>query len=165
MPEGIETWQKTSAQNVWLTRFDRHGNPKAYRVAGEEGARVQVKTDDREFMQQKAPNGPFTNGMLKRVDADQNADPETASVNALTSDELKLIFRKKGPPFTKAVGELDERNVRRMRDMCDDVDASASQLKALQDRIDNEFTKTVVTSTYKEMQADGDVYGAGRPIS
>lgn len=159
--EGEEVWEITTPGRVWLTVTDDRGRSKSVSVGGtgKPGARIRISTLDREMMQDSLVedrSDPFVNGMLKRVDGDQNSDERTASDQALTSEELAELFEKKGNAFQSAVKKLNELNVRRLREMAEPLDAAASQIAFLDSHIEEHYRAGGDTPTYRELKGAGD---------
>lgn len=158
--EGEEIWETTTDGTVWVMTTDDRGKDKPVSVGGKVGQRLRIKSLDREICQDTVlddASDPFTNGLLKRVDADQNTDERTASQQALSTEELMAIFEKTGNAFQSSVRRLNELNVRRLREAADALDAKASQLSFLDEHIATNYKGGGDTPTYREMQADRDV--------
>lgn len=156
--EGEEIWETTTAGHVWVNKTDDRGRSKTERVGGKEGARLRIKTVDREIAQEEGgERNAFDSGLLKRVDARAAEEPETQSAQALTTEELVVGFSKSGNAFQAYVNALSEINVRRMDDMAEAVDASASQINYLKRHIKEKYRVGGDTPTYKEMAERGDV--------
>lgn len=99
---------------------------------------LRISTEDRILAQEACINrsvDPFTNGMLIRRDADQQADERTVSPDALTTEQLVALFAKSGKAFETAVDRLGEIPVRRLAEMAPEVDASVSQVAHLEKSI------------------------------
>lgn len=159
--DGEEVWETTTDGRVWVATTDIRGKVKLVSAGGKTGTRLRISSADREANQDRVIedlDDPFTNGMLRRVDADQNADESTASDQALTTDDLMKLFAKSGMAFQSAVKKLNERNIRRMREMCEAVDASTSQVAFLDAYVAENFRKEGSMPSYKEMFTDD-----GRP--
>lgn len=137
--EGEEVWEVTTAGRIWLqqTTYTRTGQPifKDISVGPNKiGAHLRISTDDRRYNQEQVAdtkNDVFRNGMLVRVDVNQQLDEDTASPEALTTEDLLSIYAKNGKAFQTAVDKLSELPIRRLRDMADAVDASAKQVEYL----------------------------------
>lgn len=157
---GEEIWETTTEGRVWVTSTDDRGKERAVAVGGKVGQRLRIASLDREICQDRIlddTSDPFVNGLLKRIDADQNADERTASQQALSTEELMSIFDKTGNAFQSAVRKLNELNVRRLREAADALDAKASQLAFLDEHLATNYKGGGDTPTYREMQADRDV--------
>lgn len=153
--EGEEIWETTTPGTIWVNQVDDRGREKQVKVGGAIGQRLRIQSMDREVAQGNVMDDlsdPFTNGLLKRVDADQQLDPETASDQALDTEQLVAIFAKKGAAFQTAVAKLNELNVRRMAGMAEAVDASASQITFLKEQV-GLYRQEGDTETYREMKA------------
>jgi len=134
---GEEVWETTTDGTVWVPIVDVRGRESYVEVGGVAGSVLRITSIDREVAQDRVPTGndPFVNGMLRRIDADQNADPKTASDQALGTDELVAVFTKSGTAFRAAVDKLSEHNVRRLYEAMELVDATASQQAYLREKI------------------------------
>lgn len=154
--EGQEIWETTTEGTVWVSVVDERNRERAVSVGGKVGSRLRLTALDREIVQDAILNSgsdPFTNGLLRRVDADQNLDPATSTDQAFSTEQLLVLFSKSGNAFQAAVRRLNEVNVRRMADMAEGVDASASQIAFLEALIEEKFRIHGSTPTYDEMMA------------
>lgn len=161
--EGEEIWETTIPGRIWVITTDDRGKEKPISVGPKVGARLRIKSLDREVAQDSIltdDGDPFTNGMLKRVDADQNDNPQTASTQALTTEELSAVYTKSGAAFQAAVRKLNELNVRRLREMAEVLDAKASQISFLDSHIEEHYKRGSDTPTYRELKGIGEVAGA-----
>lgn len=157
---GEELWHTTTAGTVWVTITDDRGREKQLSAGGRKGAPLRIKTVDREINQEaiyEVEADPFRNGLLKRVDADQNEDESTASDQALDDTQLVKFFSKNGTNFQKAIAGLNEINVRRLRAMADDVDITTAQLAHLEEVIEQKYRKHGDSRTYRELMGLGEV--------
>lgn len=151
--EGEEIWATTTGGVVWVPVVDARGRENVIRVGDFAGSELRISTIDREVAQSRVrPVGtdPFRNGMLKRIDADQNLVPETASTQAVSTDELTAIFAKNGNAFRSAVGQLNEHNVRRLNDLAEPMDATASQSAFLRELIES-YKPKVDEASYRDL--------------
>lgn len=158
--EGEEIWETTTPGTVWVMVTDDRGRDKAVSVGGKPGQRLRIKSMDREICQDRIlddSGDPFVNGLLKRVDADQNDDEKTVSDQALSTEELMAIFEKTGNAFQVTVRKLNELNVRRLREAAEHLDAKASQLSFLDEHIEANYKGGGDTPTYRELKGIGDV--------
>ena len=154
--EGEEIWQTTTDGTVWVQTTDGRGGSREVSVGGRTGAVLRIKTLDREIAQEAIFDidaDPFRNGLLKRVDADQNENENTSTDQAYTTEELLKVFSKSGNAFQSFVNKLNEVNVRRMKDIADSVDATQSQVAYLEKVIEEKYRKHGDTRTYREMMA------------
>lgn len=154
--EGEEIWETTTPGRVWVTTTDDRGREKQISVGPGVGQRLRLKSTDREVAQDSVlddASDPFTNGLLKRVDADQQLDASTKSDQALDTDQLLALFAKKGNAFQAAVAKLNELNVRRLSEMAEAADASASQIAHLKEVIVENYRQEGDTPTYREIKA------------
>ncbi len=150
--EGMEIWETTTAGRVWVTVTER-GKERETSVGGKVGAKLRISEDDRQVNQDRCyePSGdPFINGLLRRVDA--GATPDDNSEHALDERQLMVGFAKSGKAFHAYVDKLNELNTRRMRDLCERVDASQSQVAYLDKVIKERYRIEGDTETYRELK-------------
>lgn len=161
----LETWETTTPGRVWVTTtsYTRHGQPVMKDISvgpNKVGAKLKISTADREMNQERVAdpaNDPFTNGLLVRLDADQNLTPATVSVDAVPTKNLLELFKKNGNAFHAAVDKLGEIPVRRLRELADQVDASAKQVEYLDEVITTKFRRSA-----SQTDAVFDLTGARR---
>lgn len=143
----IETWEITTEGRVWVrvTQYTRHGQPQEKDVSvgpKRPGQKLKISQADREANQEMISDealDPFRNGLLVRVDADQQANPRTASTDAVKTEDLMAIFDLKDAAFRDAISELGQIPIRRLREMAPHVDASMSQVAILDEVIDERY--------------------------
>lgn len=153
--EGEEIWELTVPGAVWVEVTNDRGKAVPLCVGGRPGARLRISTEDRIITQEQIVErelDPFVNGMLCRIDADQQDDEKTASVDALTTEDLMKVFSKSGRAFQAAVDKLNQTSVRRMNEMAEDVDATASQITYLKDSIATRWPIGGDTKVYREIK-------------
>ena len=161
----METWAITTEGRVWLqvTSFTRHGQPIDKDVSlgpRKVGQKLTISAADRERNQENASDpafDPFVNGLLVRLDVDQNTVQATVSSDALSTAALLAIYELRGDAFRQALVGLGQVPIRRLREMADSVDATASQIGALEDVID-EFR-----NARSQVDAVFDLNGERRP--
>jgi hypothetical protein len=144
---GEEVWETTTEATSWFRVTDDRGRERSMSVGGKVGARLRITTVDREINQDLAMYGhdAFTSGLLRRVD-----DTTANSPNTMTDQELTLGFSKAGRAFQAFVDKLTELNVRRMRGMSTDVDATVAQVSYLDQVIKEKFRIEGDTPSYRE---------------
>lgn len=158
--EGEELWETTTDGLLYYLVTDTRGREKEKSVGGKAGTRLKISTVDREMNQdaiQDERSDPWHNGFLRRVDADQNLDERTATDQALSTEELMAVFAKSGNAFQAAVRKLNERNVRRLREMVELVDASQSQQAFIEAHITENYKVQGSMPSYDELARDGDI--------
>lgn len=151
--EGEEIWETTTPGTVWVQVTDDRGKEKSVSVGGKPGQRLRIKSLDREVNQDailEDASDPFTNGLLKRVDADQQLNPQTASDQVLTTEQLLETFKSSGNAFRSKVTKLNELNVRRLVEMAEAADASASQISFLREHV-AQYRQEGDTPTWREL--------------
>lgn len=151
--EGEEIWETTTDGTVWVTMTDERGKVQQKSFGGKAGTRMRIKTIDR-LANEDAVYGEsiFDNGLLIRIDAEAERDPDKAQ-NAMSTEELVAGFSKSGAAFRAFVDRLNELNTRRMRSMCEIQDASQSQLAYLDKVIKERYRVEGDTPTYRELKA------------
>lgn len=162
--EGEEIWETTTEGRVWVTTSDARNKEKPVSVGGQVGQRLRISVDDREINQDaimNAADDPFVNGLLKRIDQDQNDDERTKTDQALSSEDLAKLFAKSGNAFQSAVRKLNELNVRRLREMAEGLDASGSQVRFLDEHVAEHYRNEGTMPSYNEMLASGLIRSGG----
>lgn len=157
---GEEVWETTVLGMVWLKVGDGRGGEKDVSVGGTVGQRLRIKTEDRIINQEVCINrdqDPFTNGTLVRVDADQMEDPRTASPDALSVEAMQEIFNLGPAEFSERIDTLGELSLRRMKDMAEGVDATASQIRKVKELIEARYPLGGHMPIYDELKAIGSV--------
>jgi len=147
--EGEEVWaiQVPGAVTLRVTTFNRFGQAVEGAMTvgpNRSGQQFRIKTEDREENQaicMSPEHDPFLNGMLVRVDADQQQDPRTASKDALTTESLLDIFDLEGKAFEAKVRSLGELPLRRLADVGESMDASHRQINFVRELIAERYTK------------------------
>lgn len=150
-----EIWESCVRGRTWVEITDHRGAPKNISVVGV-GSRLRITTIDRIRNQEvvRDPQGdPFLNGMLMRVDSDQKQDPTTDSSQVHSDDDLKMVFTLEEDAFTVYVDELNELNVRRLKEMAP-AHASVAQDKFLTELLLRKWPIGGDTPTYREMQGN-----------
>lgn len=156
--EGEEIWESLIQGDIWVPVTDAQGKERTVRVRG--GGKLRLTPLDRELIQEICVSSDldmFTNGFLRRIDADQNEDPKTASNVALDVGDLVAVFELGGDEFNAKVDTLNEICVRRMIDLADAADATVSQANYLKESLAERWPIGGDTPTYREMMADEKV--------
>lgn len=146
-PSTTETWELRVHGRVILTvlKANRFGQPMEERLVlgpNRKGMRFDISTDDRVDNQRliaDKEHDPFVNGMLYRVDGDQQAVEETASTQALSDEAVIEILDLKEPAFKARVSQLGEVAVRGIRDMAEAAGASHGKVIWLDEHIRERF--------------------------
>ena len=147
-----EIWESCVKGRVWVEVTDHRGAPKVVSAVGV-GSRVRITTHDRQRNQEAIRNeqdDPFINGMLRRVDEGASDDEYTKSDQTHSDDDLKGVFELEQAAFEEYVKELNEINVRRMKEMAP-VHASVLQDKFLTEQLETRWPIGGDTPTYREM--------------
>ncbi len=151
--EGEEVWETTTAGRTFYSTTDNFGRVRESSVGGKVGAKLRIKTTDREYVQESCQNpdvDPFVNGMLVRVD--EATKPEDNSPEAMRVETLLVGFTKNGNAFRAFVDGLNELNTRRMRDMAEASDATVAQVAYLEEVIKARYRKEGDTPSYRQMK-------------
>lgn len=162
----VETWEITTEGRVWLqvTSFTRHGQPQDKDVSlgpKKIGQKLKISVSDRERNQENVSDpqfDPFLNGLLVRVDADQQQVKATMSTDALTTGDLLALYELRGEDFRAAVELLGQVPIRRLREMAETVDATTSQVTILDDVIQERYRRAA-----SQPDAVFDLGGQRRP--
>src|SRR5512140_368755 len=135
-----EVWEVQTASQIVINvmKANRFGQAIADQLIlgpNRIGARVEISPEDRRDNQNACADpvhDVFTNGMLLRVDASQQTDPETASPSAVSTEEALDILDLKEAEFKRAVPTLSEVTVRRLLELAESAGASHTKVVFLQ---------------------------------
>lgn len=148
-----EIWESTIPGRVSMVVENSAGRQQTISVIGK-GNRLRLSKLDRELAEEgirRPDNNPFRNGMLVRVDGKEH-DP---SMDELSDDDLKAIFDLDQNDFQATVYELGQVNVRRLKAMVAEVDASKSEIDYLDQLIATRWPIGGSMPSYDEMQPSG----------
>ncbi len=151
MSDTREIWELTIPGRVTLTVTNHQGRPQDITAVGK-GSRLRLTTYDRELIEEGVrlrEHNPFRNGMMVRID---KADDHEPSVEELSDQEMKAIFDLDQEDFRATVSALGEVNIRRLKAMVGDVDASKSEIEFLDELIATRFPIGGSMPSYEEMQ-------------
>lgn len=144
--DGKETWEMQTGGTVYVESLidPVRGLTKMLKASGK-GARVRISTMDRKLAQERTrekKHDPFTNGLMLRVDSDQQEDEETASPSAMTDSGLTKLFAfKQQARFRAAIGDLTEVSFRRLMALSEeDENVTAVQLNILKEHFNSTFS-------------------------
>lgn len=144
--EGKETWEVQTGGTVYVESLidPVRGLSKTLKASGK-GARLRISTMDRKLAQERTrdeKHDPFRNGLMLRIDEDQQEDPETASPSAMSDEGLKKLFAlKQQARFRAAIGDLSEISLRRLKALAEDDETVTSvQNDIINTRIEDEFS-------------------------
>lgn len=160
-----EVWETTTAGTVWVIIPDSRGDMRQIKVGGRRGAKLRIATEDRIWNQERVADerhDPFTNGLLAQLSGPKpepkpsiTQDPQPAPVEqALATDKLVAIFAKHGNAFHSAVRGLNEVNLRRLRELAPEVDASVKQVELIEQLL-APFQPGGQQGIYSELQGIG----------
>lgn len=150
-----EIWECQVEGTIYFEITNHKGAPASTSVKGV-GSRIRVTTEDRILMQERIldrVNDPFVNGMMIRIDADQQEDESTRSTDALSEAELIAVFDLEPADFAEYVSSLSEVNVRRLAGMKKKAKITVEQAEYIQELIAEKYSVGGDTPTYREMQA------------
>lgn len=140
--EGEEVWESTTPSQVWMEIGLPDKTTKMITAHGV-GARLRLQTADRQIYQERLErkeHDVFTNGLLVRVDADQQEDEDTTSPSAVTDEALMKLFNlKQIARFRNAIDELSEISLRRLVTLAKSSDIGTKQQEALKEMWDSKF--------------------------
>jgi hypothetical protein len=108
------------------------------------GQQFRIQTSDREENQAAAvsrEHDPFLNGMLVRIDQDQQADPITRSTDALGTEQLLDIYELAGDEFKARVETLGELALRRLAEVGESMDCSHLQISFVRELMQERYSK------------------------
>lgn len=154
-----EVWESQVPGRTWVETRDYDGRPRNINVVGI-GQRLRIRTPDRIRAQERLRNealDPFKNGTLVRVDKPQAEDPMTDSPDALNGEELAACFALDLDDFREYVDSLGEVNLRRLKKMAPEIDASLNQTKFIDELIAERYPIGGDTPTYREMMQGPNV--------
>lgn len=152
-----EVWETTGAGMIYVTVMGVDGNPRSISAGGRPGQKLRLTEYDRMKNQERVLDDKadvFTNGMLVKLSP---VDEVVDNVNQLTAEEIVKLFTITGPKFNDQVDQLNEYNVRRLIEMCDDLDATNSQVQYLAQTLAQKWPIGGDTPMYRELQGLGQV--------
>lgn len=165
----VETWETTTESQVSVNRYDRRGHEKATVVGGRVGQRVQVTTAEREELNEERCANPaqdiFKNGFLRPIrnvpdEVMERFENETKPHGGLTVEEIvDSLENKKGNAFKAWVNGLNEATLRQVAKLAPEADATASQLAAIEDALENFRVRL------RETQADRELRSAPKGVA
>ena len=158
-----EVWaiQVAGSVSLRVTQNNRFGQAmEAIMVMGPDrmGQQFRIKSVDREENQARCmskEHDPFLNGMLVRIDADQQQDPETASTDALTTEQLLEIYDLDREAFKARVESLGELPLRRLAEVGVSMDCSHLQITFVNDLIAERYSKGGPQTTMEAEDHEG----------
>jgi len=159
-PLGVEMWETTIEGAVWVRVVDQRGNERQVAVGPSKGARLRVKTVDRENTQDSIldqGSDPFTNGTLRRIDnlPQGSTVADDLAAHAYTDDVLHAVLAMPVAKFRGAVDGMNERGVRALKTYALANDATVTQLEYVQQVIDARYkVEKVMPSTAEIIDAD-----------
>lgn len=146
---GQELWKMETDAIVYLeiegkTRYgDSLG--KEFKVGpNRKGYEFIMKTADRIDCQRAIidpAQDPFRNGTFSRVDADQQQDPNTASEQAITTEQIIDMLDQPLAQFEDSIGRLEEVPIRRVLETAIAMDVSHQKITLLEDVIKDRYAK------------------------
>lgn len=150
-----EVWETTGTGTVSVQVTGVDGKPRSIKAGGRPGQKLRISEYDRLKNEERVLDdviNVFSNGMLIRT-----TPPGGQNVNQLTADDVVELFNTKGPEFNVRVDQLNEYNVRRLIEACDDLDATNSQSQYLAATLARKWSIGGDTPMYRELQGLGQV--------
>lgn len=147
--ENEEVWELTVPGRVHVEVTNHLGHP-ANRTASGKGSRIRIGTYDRQLAEEKIRVGehnPFRNGMLVQISGVREGDES----NSLDDTQMLELFNLSPEEFGKTIVDLSELNIRRLKAMTGPADASASQIRMVDELIEKRWPIGKSTPTYDEM--------------
>lgn len=145
-----ETWQNVTRGTAAVLKLDSRGNEFGYVIPS--GAKVTLSPEERRINQDRAASKAqdlFSNGTLephgswasKLLDADEDLADEYKDIaenpNFISESEIKELFKLRIDAFRRRLADIENRTVvDRILSMAHDLDAKASQIKAIEDRVE-----------------------------
>lgn len=154
-----EVWETTGTGWVHVHVTGMDGNLRKIKAGGRPGQKLRISEYDRLRNQEKVLDDradPFTNGMLIRIQPPIGPDDDE-NPNHLTPEDVIALFNSTGPEFKERVDQLNEYNVRRLIDACEDLDATNSQSQYLAETLAKKWPIGGDTPMYRELQGLGEV--------
>lgn len=147
--EGEEVWaiQVPGTVVLRVTTFNRFGQAVEGSMSvgpNRTGTQFRIKTEDREENQARCMEpalDPFLNGMLVRIDSDQQSDPRTKSADAMTTEDLLNVYDLDGDKFEARVQKMGELPLRRLAEVGESMDCSHRQINYVRELIAARYTK------------------------
>jgi len=160
----VETWETTTESQVSVNRYDKRGGEKAVCIGGRVGQRVQVTTAEREELNEERCSSAnldiFRNGYLRPVrnvpdEVKQRFEQETKPSGGLTVEEIvNALDQKKGSAFKTWVNGLNEATLRQVARIAPEADATASQLKAIEEALEEFRVRLNETAADRALRAE-----------
>jgi hypothetical protein len=146
---GQELWKMQTDATVYMeiegkTRYgDSIG--KEFKVGpNRKGYEFIIKTADRLDTQRMIVDpalDPFRNGTFTRVDLDQQADPNTASVQAISTEQIVDLLDLPLDKFEAALRQYEEVPIRRIHETAVAMDVSHQKITVLDEVIKERYAK------------------------
>lgn len=103
-----------------------------------------LKTADRVDVQRMIVDpalDPFRNGTFTRVDLDQQDDPNTASIQAITPEQIVDLLDLPVDQFEASLRQYEEVPIRRIHETAVAMDVSHQKITVLEDLIKERYAK------------------------
>jgi hypothetical protein len=154
-----EVWETTGTGMVYVQVTGVDGKPRSIKAGGRPGQKLRISEYDRILNQERVLDDrvdPFNNGMLLRVSPPPSPEDDE-NPNHLTAEDVIDLFSATGPEFKERVDALNEYNVRRLIEACEDLDATNSQIQTLKSTLATKWPIGGDTPMYRELQGIGEV--------
>lgn len=156
-----EFWTMQSQSTLFLEELghNRLGQniSKEIKVGpNQQGREIKIRHSDRlenQRMVATKEQDPFRNGTLLRRDADQQADPLTASPDALSTEDLFEITELPQEDFEAKVPTLGERPVRRLLELALQMNIPYGKVTYLQEYVSKTYA---AGSPQKSLSGNGE---------
>lgn len=149
----IEAWVSQVGSRTSLAIEDpRTGKTRTITTKGKGGV-LRIAKNDRVLVEEKVRDvsrNPFRNGTLVM----EKGGPEAQSPQSLSDDDLAGMFELDTEDFASALAALTEVNVRRLRDLSVERNASYNHVGAIKDYIEEKYSVGGDTETYRQIMAD-----------
>jgi len=147
-----EVWETTGHGWVYVQTTGVDGNLRTVKAGGRPGQKLRITEYDRLKCQERVLSDihdPFGNGMLVRISVDEQTEDNP---NWLSAEAIIELFTITGPEFNTRIDELNEYNVRRLLEACEDLDATNSQSEYLKKTLSQKWPIGGDTPMYRELQ-------------
>jgi hypothetical protein len=139
----VETWQHNVPGETYITRVNELGKPTTQRIQGLKKT-MTITPLERHLYEEACVStdvNPFRNGRLVPlvlIDDEPDTAELQATPNAMSETAMKALFNSQIKTFVgKVEGITNPITLNRLREIAVEVDAKASQMKVLEDRLDS----------------------------
>lgn len=150
-----ELWETTGHGLIYVHVTGIDGKDRVVSVGGQPGQKLRITEYDRTRNQERVMDANadvFSNGMLIRKDTD-----EQPSDQILSHDAIEELFNLGAAEFKDRAYALNEYNVRRLKEIAEDLDATKSQIDTLDRIIATKWPLGGEMPSYTELKQLGEV--------